>query len=79
MDESRIPRTGKPRCPMCGSDALCVGTTGVYKHTFVPHGRWMFMGYRAHAFVCLDCGFLGHCLAKADLQQLRAEHQRSRL
>lgn len=31
----------------------------------------MFMGYKAKAFVCLECGFLGHYVDKRDIAELQ--------
>jgi len=63
--------TGKRECPCCRGTNLVDGKVGVYKHTFIPAGRRMWIGYISQAFVCLDCGFMGHYLDKADIRDLR--------
>ena len=61
----------KRECPCCHGANLVDGKLGVRKHTLIPEGRWMWMGYSSRAFVCLDCGFMGHYLDKADILDLR--------
>ena len=58
-------------CPSCRSTNLVSGRLGVNRHTFVPTGRWMLLGYGIKAMVCLDCGFLGHFLEPEDLNDIR--------
>jgi len=57
------------KCPACGGKNLAGGTLGVSRKTFIPNGRWI--GYKASAFVCLDCGFLSHYLDQHDLDEIR--------
>jgi hypothetical protein len=64
--------TDKRECPSCHGTSLMEGRTGVYKHTFIPEGQWVWLGYTARAFVCLDCGFLGHFLTEEDVRDLRS-------
>ena len=63
--------THKPECPCCTGTNLVNGKLGGIYHTFIPAGRWMLRGYISLAFVCLDCGFMGHFLDDADVQDLR--------
>jgi len=78
---NRQPRTQRStgvsiqKCPCCGGSDLVDGKLGPYKHAFVPPGRIMFVGYVSQAFVCLDCGFLGHCLADVDIQDLQRRRE----
>ena len=58
-------------CPCCGSKNLKLGKLGAYKHTFIPEGQFMWIGYDTKAFVCLDCGFVGHYLHEADIAEIR--------
>ena len=60
------------QCPCCGSKKLKPGKLGNHKHTFIPEERqFMWIGYHPKAFVCLDCGFLGHYLDEADITEIR--------
>jgi hypothetical protein len=58
------------QCPSCHGTKLIDGSLGVYKHTFIPADRAMFLGYVAKAFVCLNCGFLGHYLEPDDIHDI---------
>jgi hypothetical protein len=58
-------------CPSCHGTNLADGRLGVNRHTFVPAGRWMFLGYGVRGFVCLDCGFLGQYLERQDVDDIR--------
>lgn len=56
-------------CPECGSHSLRYGEVA---QRFVPSGSSVWAkGHEINAFVCLDCGFVGHYLASGDLEQLR--------
>jgi predicted RNA-binding Zn-ribbon protein involved in translation (DUF1610 family) len=73
-DESISPReqTGplRAKCPECGSMELRYGSVA---ESFVPTGSSIWSkGHEIHAFVCLECGFVGHYLASDDLERLRA-------
>jgi predicted RNA-binding Zn-ribbon protein involved in translation (DUF1610 family) len=60
-------------CPECGSMLLRYGEV---VQRFVPAGSSMWAkGHEVNAFVCLDCGFVGHFLASSDLEKLRNESQ----
>ena len=59
------------KCPACGDKNLADGTLGAYKHTFIPSGRMMMLGYVAKAFVCLNCGFLSHYIEQNDLDEIK--------
>lgn len=63
----RSDRTGA-KCPECGSISLRYGQVG---ERFWPTGSstWA-KGHEVHAFACLDCGFVGHYLSSADLNEL---------
>ena len=68
MDQSPIEHP----CPCCRGKKLKLGRLGNHKHTFIPQGRqFMLVGYLPNAFVCLDCGFLGHYLDEADITEIR--------
>jgi len=58
------------KCPSCQSSDLYTGTGGIFKYPFRPPGK-MF-GYNSKAFVCLNCGYLGRCLGKAELNTLKS-------
>ena len=59
-------------CASCRSSNLVDGKLGTNRQTFVPAGRrWMFLGYAVQAFVCLDCGALGHYLSRQDIDEIR--------
>lgn len=64
---SRVIRTGA-KCPECESMSLKYGQVG---QRFWPTGcsAWS-KGHEVNAFVCLDCGFVGHYLSAADLESL---------
>lgn len=64
---SRAIRTGA-KCPECESMSLKYGQVG---QRFWPTGcsAWS-KGHEVNAFVCLDCGFVGHYLSAADLESL---------
>ena len=56
-------------CPECGSHSLRYGEVAL---RFVPSGSSVWAkGHEINAFVCLECGFVGHYLASTDLDQLR--------
>ena len=59
------------KCPGCGGQNLKPGKLGVHKHTFIPAGRWMMLGYVTTAFACLDCGLVDHYLNQSDLEDIR--------
>ena len=63
--------TRKRECPCCHSTKVRDGKLNVFRHTFIPEGRWMWLGYTPRAFVCLECGFMGHYLTEADISDLR--------
>ena len=69
MDSSgkRTNRTGA-KCPECESMSLKYGQVG---QRFWPTecSAWS-KGHEVNAFVCLDCGFVGHFLSAADLESL---------
>ena len=58
-------------CPSCRGLNLVSGRLGVHRNTFIPTGRWMFLGYGVKGLLCLDCGFLGHCLDQQDVDDIR--------
>ena len=64
---NRAHRTGA-KCPECESQTLKYGQVG---QRFWPTGcsAWA-RGHEVNAFVCLDCGFVGHFLSAADLESL---------
>lgn len=69
-NELRDPvRTGAA-CPECGATSLQYGEVA---QRFWPagSGTWA-KGHAMNAFVCLECGFVGHYLASAELDKLRA-------
>ncbi len=56
-------------CPECGSSSLRYGEVA---QRFVPSGSSVWTkGHEINAFVCLECGFVGHFLASGDLEKLR--------
>lgn len=56
-------------CPECGSSSLKYGEVA---QRFVPTGSSLWAkGHEVNAFVCLECGFVGHYLASSDLEKLR--------
>ena len=56
-------------CPECGSVSLRYGQVA---QRFWPSGSGLWAkGHEVNAFVCLDCGFVGHFLSGSDLEQLR--------
>lgn len=58
-------------CPECGSSSLSYGQVA---QRFWPSGSGLWAkGHEVNAFVCLDCGFVGHYLSGADLEQLRED------
>lgn len=63
----RTNRTGA-KCPECESMSLKYGQVA---QRFWPTGcsAWS-KGHEVNAFVCLDCGFVGHYLSAADLESL---------
>jgi hypothetical protein len=72
-DESISPRERtrplRAACPECGGMDLCYGSVA---ENFVPTGSSIWSkGHELHAFVCLECGFVGHYVASDDLDRLR--------
>ena len=56
-------------CPECSSSSLRYGEVA---QRFVPSGSSVWAkGHEINAFVCLECGFVGHYLASSDLEKLR--------
>ncbi len=68
----RGPSTStKAACPECGSSSLRYGEVA---QRFVPSGSSVWAkGHEINAFVCLECGFVGHYLASSDLEKLRED------
>ena len=70
--DHRTPQRAVPSsaaCPECGSHSLRYGEVA---QRFVPSGSSVWAkGHEINAFVCLECGFVGHYLASTDLDQLR--------
>lgn len=64
---SRGNRMGA-KCPECESQSLKYGQVG---QRFWPTGcsAWS-NGHEINAFVCLECGFVGHFLSASDLESL---------
>ena len=58
------------KCLACGGPRRIEGNLGAYKHTFMPQGRFVWMGYKVKASVCLDCGFVAHYVDQGDLPEL---------
>jgi len=64
--------TCERECPCCRGTNLVDGKLMTHgRLSFVPAKRWMLSGYMVWAFVCSDCGFMGHYLDEADIQDLR--------
>lgn len=60
-------------CPECGSASLRYGEVA---QRFYPAGKSIWAkGHELNAFVCMECGFVGHFLATSDLDQLRGSSQ----
>lgn len=56
-------------CPECGSTSLKYGQVA---QRFWPSGSGAWAkGHEVNAFVCLECGFVGHFLVSSDLEKLR--------
>ena len=72
LADHRTPQRAAPSsaaCPECGSHSLKYGEVA---QRFVPSGSSVWAkGHEINAFVCLECGFVGHYLASTDLDQLR--------
>lgn len=70
--EHRSPQRAAPSsatCPECGSHSLRYGEVA---QRFIPSGSSVWAkGHEINAFVCLECGFVGHYLASGDLDLLR--------
>lgn len=68
--EREAERGARPgaKCPECSSSMLRYGQVG---QRFWPSGSstWA-KGHEVHAFVCLNCGFVGHYLTTNDLNEL---------
>jgi hypothetical protein len=61
------------KCPGCQSTSLRYGSI-TDNACFRPiDSRWLSVNYPIAAFVCLDCGFLGHYLDAAQVQRLRGK------
>ena len=65
-----LPEPPPERIGEVGGPRRIEGKLGVHNHTFIPEGRFMWMGYKVKASVCLDCGFVAHYLDQADLPEL---------
>ena len=65
------------RCPACQGSRLSYGKAGFHKYTLdsQPGLRWLwpYIVPARRAFVCLDCGFMGHYLDATALAKLRNE------
>lgn len=68
-DGRRVAPT-RAACPECGSTLLKYGEVD---QRFRPSGSSVWAkGHEINAFVCLDCGFVGHYLTSSDLDRLRS-------
>jgi predicted RNA-binding Zn-ribbon protein involved in translation (DUF1610 family) len=69
----RMATSTRAACPECGSASLSYGQVA---QRFWPSGSGLWAkGHEVNAFVCLDCGFVGHFLASSDLEKLREENK----
>ena len=57
------------KCAACGGRNLAFGSGARGK--FVPRGSKMLMGYTVINFVCMDCCYVGHCLSRDDVEDIR--------
>jgi hypothetical protein len=71
QQQELIKRQSERTCLCCHGSNLVDGSLSGFKFTFVPAGWGLWTGYTPNAFVCLDCGFLGHYLVSTDIQHLR--------
>ena len=61
------------KCPECGSNILNYGQVG---ERFWPGGGSVWAkGHEVNAFVCLECGFVGHYLSTSDLDALQRQRR----
>jgi len=70
------------KCPVCGGRDLHHGAfqecNAGDRCRFFPEGQWQTWSYGVRAFVCLDCGFLGHYLPLSEVALLHAEVSKTR-
>ncbi|MCP4152309.1 MAG: hypothetical protein GY757_31520 [bacterium] len=59
------------KCTLCESTEICFGYLGSAANVFVPTGTFTIHGYRTRAYVCLNCGHLGHYISMDKLEKLR--------
>ena len=64
------------KCASCGSLELQDGVLGVRRTTFIPQGKFMWIGYTVNAFVCLNCGYVGHYLLPSAVEDIRKHARR---
>ena len=57
------------KCADCGGTNLRFGT--LTYTTFKPFEEFTVRGYDLIAFVCLDCGYVGHFLHHDDVEDIR--------
>jgi hypothetical protein len=66
------------KCSACQSQNLQYGSIGIYRHTFLPRNKPIWVGYDMRAYVCLDCGTVGYYLDDTDIQELRARSKKEK-
>jgi hypothetical protein len=68
-----MPQKPENQCLVCHGSNVIDGRIGGKRPSFVPAGKFMWIGYRIDGYVCADCGFVGLRLDPRSLQELRAE------
>ena len=58
-----------PKCAACGGPNLQFGALS--RTGFVPKGRTMLSGYPIVSFVCMDCCYVGNCLSRDNVEDIR--------
>ncbi|MCP4213099.1 MAG: hypothetical protein GY765_00515 [bacterium] len=59
------------KCLHCGSTEMCFGYQGAAANVFVPNGLFTIHGYKTRAYICLDCGVMGHYMPKDKLERMK--------
>lgn len=66
-----MPQNSAEQCLSCRGTDLIDGRFGAKRMTFIPDGRFMFLGYATTATLCLDCGFVATKVGRDPIAKIK--------